>query len=60
MIENFKPNLNKRERWNSKTFTSNSCDAFNTCLKHKGCFIDVKIINDIKYYHTSKRYLIQI
>jgi hypothetical protein len=30
MIGNFKPNLDKRERWNSKTFTSNSCDAFNT------------------------------
>ncbi len=55
MIGNFKPNLNKRERWNSKTFTSNSCDAFNTYLKHKGCFIDVKTINNTKYYHTFEK-----
>jgi hypothetical protein len=55
MIGNFKPNLNKRERWNSKTFTSNSCDAFNTYLKYKGCFIDVKTINNTKYYHTFEK-----
>ena len=30
MIGNFKPNLNKREHRNSKTFTSNSCEACNT------------------------------
>jgi hypothetical protein len=45
MIGNFKPNLNKRERWNTKTFTSNSCEAFNTYLNNKGCFIDVKTIH---------------
>ena len=38
-----------------KTFTSNSCDAFNTYLKHKGCFINVKTINDTKYYHTFEK-----
>ncbi len=26
--------------------------AFNTYLKHKCCFIDVKTINNTKYYHT--------
>jgi hypothetical protein len=55
MIGNFKPNLNKRERWNSKTFTSNSCEAFNTYLNNKGCFIDVKTINNTKYYHTFEK-----
>ncbi len=55
IIGNFKPNLNKRERWNSKTFTSNSCDAFNTYLKHKCCFIDVKTINNTKYFHTFEK-----
>ncbi len=55
MIGNFKPNLNKSERWNSKTFTSNSCEAFNTFLNYKGCFIDVKTINDKKYYHTFEK-----
>ena len=55
MIGNFKPNLNKRERCISKTFTSNSCDAFNTYLKHKGCFIDVKTINNTKYFHTFEK-----
>ena len=55
MIGNFKPNLNKRERWISKIFSSNSCDAFNTYLKYKGCFIDVKTINNTKYYHTFEK-----
>ena len=55
MIGNFKPNLNKRERWNSKTFTSNSCEAFNTYLNNRGSFIDVKIINNTKYYHTFEK-----
>ncbi len=55
MIGNFNPNLNKRERWNSKTFTSYSCEAFNTYLKHKGCFIDVKTINNAKYYHAFEQ-----
>ena len=57
MIGNFKPNLNKREHWNSKIFTSNSCEAFNTYIKYKGCFIDVKTINDKKYYHTFEKTL---
>ncbi len=55
MIGNIKPNLNKRERWHSKTFTSNSCEAFNTYLNNKGCFIDVKPINNTKYYHTFEK-----
>jgi len=55
MIGNFKPNLNKREKWHSKVFTNNSCDAFNSYLKFKGCFIDVKTINDNKYYHTFEK-----
>ena len=55
MIGNFKPNLNKREKWYSKVFTNNSCDAFNSYLKFKGCFIDVKTINNIKYYHTFEK-----
>jgi hypothetical protein len=55
MIGNFKPNLNKREHWNSKTFTSNSCEAFNTFLNYKGCFIDVKTINDKKHYHAFEK-----
>ncbi len=60
MIGIFKPNLNKRERWNSKTFTSNSCEAVNTYLINKGCFIDVKSINNTEYYLHSTKYLIQI
>ncbi len=36
MIGNFKPNLNKCERWNSKPFTSNNCEAF---LNKKGCLL---------------------
>jgi 5-methylcytosine-specific restriction protein A len=55
MIGNFKPNLNKREKWHSKVFTNNSCDAFNSYIKYKGCFIDVKTINDIKYFHTFEK-----
>jgi uncharacterized protein YfcZ (UPF0381/DUF406 family) len=55
MIGNFKPNLNKREHWNSKTFTSNSCEAINTYLNNKGCFIDVKTIDNTKYYHTFEK-----
>ena len=55
MIGNFKPNLNKRETWFSKSFSESSCDAFNTFVDHQGCFIDVKIINDKKYYHTFKK-----
>ncbi len=55
MMGNFKPNLNKHEHWNSKTFTSNGCEAFNTFLNYKGCFIDVKTIQDRKYYHTFEK-----
>jgi len=55
MIGNFKPNVNKRERWISKTFSSSSCDAFNTYLNYKGSFIDVKVINDKRYYHTFEK-----
>jgi len=55
MIGNFKPNLNKREVWISKTFSSDSCEAFNTYLKYKGCFIDVMNINNTRYYHTFEK-----
>ncbi len=55
MIGNFKPNLNKREVWISKTFSSDSCEAFNTYLKYKGCFIDVININNTRYYHTFEK-----
>ena len=39
MIGNFKPNMNKRELWKSKIFTSDSCEAFDSYLALKGCFI---------------------
>ena len=55
MIGNFKPNLKKREKWHSKVFTNNSCDAFNSYIKFKGCFIVVKTINDNKYFHTFEK-----
>ena len=55
MIGNFKPNLNKREKWISKTFSSNSCDAFNTYLSYNGCFINVMNINNTRYYHTFEK-----
>ncbi len=55
MIGNFKPNLNKREHWNSRTITSNSCEAFNTDINYKDCYIDVKTINDKKYHHTFEK-----
>ena len=55
MIGNFKPNVNKRERWNSGIFTSNSDEAFNSYLKNNCCFIDVKVIDDKRYYHTFQK-----
>ncbi len=55
MIGNFKPNLNKQEKWYSKVFTNNSCDVFNSYLKYNGCFIDVKTINNTKYYHMFEK-----
>jgi len=55
MIGNFKPNINKRETWFSKSFSESSCEAYNTFVNHQGCFIDVKTINDKKYYHTFKK-----
>ena len=55
MIGNFKPNLNKRETWYSKSFSESSCDAFNTFVNHQCCFIDVKTINYKKYYHTFQK-----
>ncbi len=39
----------------SKSFSENSCDAYNTFVNHQGCFIDVKTINDEKHYHTFKK-----
>ena len=55
MIGNFKPNMNKRELWKSKIFTSDSCEAFDSYLALKGCFIDVKKIGDNIYYHTFEK-----
>ena len=55
MIGNFKPNRNKNERWFSGVFTNNSCDAFNSYLINKSCFIDVKTINNVRYYHTFNK-----
>jgi hypothetical protein len=55
MIGNFKPNMNKRETWFSKSFSESSCEAYNTFVNHQGCFIDVKTINDKKYYHAFKK-----
>ena len=45
MIENFKPNMTKREVWRSKIFTGDSCVAFNSYITLTGCFIDVKKID---------------
>jgi 5-methylcytosine-specific restriction endonuclease McrA len=55
MIGTFNRNLKKHETWKSISFTPNSCDAFNSYLKYKGSFIDVKHIGDIKYYHTFEK-----
>ena len=55
MIGNFKPNRNKNERWFSGVFTSESTEAFNSYLINKSCFIDVKTINDVRYYHTFNK-----
>ena len=60
MIGNFKPNLNKREKWYSKVFTNNSCDAFNSYLKFKGCFIDVKTIITSNIIIRLKNHILQI
>jgi hypothetical protein len=38
-----------------KNIISNSCEAFNTYLNNKDCFIDVKTINNTKYYHTFEK-----
>ena len=38
MIGNFKPNLNKREVWFSKSLGVNSCDAYNTFVDYQFCF----------------------
>jgi hypothetical protein len=55
MVGNFKPNMNKRELWISKIFTGDSCEAFDTYLKQKSCFIDVVKIEDKLYYHTFNK-----
>jgi hypothetical protein len=55
MIGNFKPNMTKREMWRSKIFTGDSCEAFNSYITLKGCFIDVKKIGDKLYYHTFEK-----
>ena len=55
MIGSFEPNLTIRETWRSKIFTSDSCEAFNSYITLKGCFIDVKKIGDKLYYHTFEK-----
>ena len=55
MIGMFNRNLKKNETWKSISFTPNSCDAFNSYLKYKGSFIEVKHIEDKKYYHTFEK-----
>ncbi len=55
MIGNFKPNLNKREIWFSKSFSESSCDAFNNYVNFHGYFIDVRTINNKRYYHTFQK-----
>ena len=55
MIGNFKPNMNKHEQWFSKSFSEKSFDAFNTYINYECCFIDVKTIDNKKYYHTFKK-----
>ncbi len=36
-------------------FTNNPCDAFNSYLRCKDCFIDVKTINNSKYFYTFEK-----
>jgi 5-methylcytosine-specific restriction endonuclease McrA len=55
MIGNFKPNKTKNEHWFSGVFTSDSTEAFNSYLINDSCFIDVKTINDVRYYHTFNK-----
>ncbi len=55
MIGNFKPNMNKHEQWYSKSFSEKSFDAFNTYINYECFLIDVKTIDNKKYYHTFKK-----
>ena len=55
MIGNFNINKKKHETWKSISFTSNSCDAFNSYIKYNGSFIEVKYIENTKYYHTFEK-----
>ena len=48
MIGNFKPK--PRESWRSQLITTNPNEAFHYYLQYKGAFIDVRTINDKKYY----------
>jgi len=50
MIGNFKPK--PRESWRSQLITSDPNEAFYYYLQFKGAFIDVRLINDVKYYQV--------
>jgi len=54
MIGGFKPNLNKHVQWASVCITSSTCEAYHQYLQHKGCFIEIIKVNDIKYFHVYK------
>ncbi len=60
IIGNFRPNLNKRETWVSKSFSESSCDAFNTFVNHQGCFIDVKPLMIRSIITHLKNHTVQI
>ena len=55
MIGGFKPNLNKNIQWLSVCITANSCEAYNQFLEHKGCFIEVITINEVKFFMFIKK-----
>ncbi len=55
MIGSFNKNLTKHETWKSLSFTPNSCDAFNSYINYNGSFIEVKTIDNQKYYHTFEK-----
>ena len=57
MIGGFKPNLNKHVNWSSVCITSSTCEAYHQYLENKGCFIEILVINNIKYFHVYKEIL---
>jgi hypothetical protein len=50
MIGNFKPK--PRESWKSELITVDPSEAFYHYLRSKSSFIDVRIINEVKYYQV--------